>query len=349
VVVAGLGDSGLLTAIRLARSADVVGISAKPALVAATQSIYSLESHTTSTASGDVTNWVLAEDADSAWTPAVSSLGMTSTDELVDANVLDRGQPCDPLWNVDIPGLTGSDEPLILDFVMFDDGSGRALYAAGEFSTAGGVAVNNITKWDGSSWSSLGPGLQGTVRTLVVFDDGSGPALYAGGTFTQADGSPGNYIAKWDGSAWSPLDSGVSGGGALTGVTALIVFDDGSGPALYAGGTFTQAGGIPARNIARWDGTSWSALGSGVNGFVAALTVFDDGSGPAIYAGGGFTSAGDLEADRVARWDGSAWSVLIGPDGVGSGNTFSQCSALAVYDDGDGPALYGVGRGLFGC
>lgn len=33
VVIAGLGDSGLLTAIRLAGSADVVGISAKPALV----------------------------------------------------------------------------------------------------------------------------------------------------------------------------------------------------------------------------------------------------------------------------------------------------------------------------
>jgi hypothetical protein len=33
VVVAGLGDSGLLTAMRLARRADVVGISAKPALV----------------------------------------------------------------------------------------------------------------------------------------------------------------------------------------------------------------------------------------------------------------------------------------------------------------------------
>ncbi len=33
VVIAGLGDSGLLTAIKLARHADVVGISAKPALV----------------------------------------------------------------------------------------------------------------------------------------------------------------------------------------------------------------------------------------------------------------------------------------------------------------------------
>ncbi|MGI9125809.1 MAG: FAD-dependent oxidoreductase [Mycobacterium sp.] len=33
VVIAGLGDAGVLTAIRLARSADVVGISVKPALV----------------------------------------------------------------------------------------------------------------------------------------------------------------------------------------------------------------------------------------------------------------------------------------------------------------------------
>jgi hypothetical protein len=33
VVIAGLGDSGVLTAIRLARYADVVGISVKPALV----------------------------------------------------------------------------------------------------------------------------------------------------------------------------------------------------------------------------------------------------------------------------------------------------------------------------
>jgi hypothetical protein len=33
VVIAGLGDTGVLTAIRLARHADVVGISVKPGLV----------------------------------------------------------------------------------------------------------------------------------------------------------------------------------------------------------------------------------------------------------------------------------------------------------------------------
>ena len=56
-----------------------------------------------------------------------------------------------------------------------------------------------------------------------------------------------------------------------SGVSALAV--DGSGN-LYAGGSFTTAGDIPANYIARWDGSAWSALGSGMNSGVLAL-VFD--------------------------------------------------------------------------
>src|SRR5262245_27936933 len=45
-------------------------------------------------------------------------------------------------------------------------------------------------------------------------------------------------------------------------VNALAVFDDGGGPALYAGGSFTTAAGsVAASNIAKWDGRAWSALG----------------------------------------------------------------------------------------
>ncbi len=36
--------------------------------------------------------------------------------------------------------------------------SGGDLYAGGDFTTAGGVAVNRIAKWDGSAWSALGSG-----------------------------------------------------------------------------------------------------------------------------------------------------------------------------------------------
>ena len=39
--------------------------------------------------------------------------------------------------------------------------------------------------------------------------------------------------------------------GLSAGVKALTVFDDGSGPALYAGGWFTVAGGVSADHIAK--------------------------------------------------------------------------------------------------
>src|SRR5262245_65135 len=54
-------------------------------------------------------------------------------------------------------------------------------------------------------------------------------------------------------------------------VSALTVFDDGSGAALYAAGSFESAGGAAARRIARWNGEAWSALGSGLNGNALAL------------------------------------------------------------------------------
>src|SRR5262245_41941522 len=114
-------------------------------------------------------------------------------------------------------------------------------------------------------------------------------------------------------------------------VWAATVFDDGSGPALYAAG----------RYVGKWDGTRWSALGSVVSsiyGFalVSALTVYDDGSGPALYAGGNFTEVAGVAASVVAKWDGTRWSAL------GSG-MYDGVSALTVYDDGSGPALYAGG------
>jgi hypothetical protein len=221
---------------------------------------------------------------------------------------------------------------------VFDDGSGPALYAGGYFTTAGGVAANDIAKWNGSSWAPLASGTTGQnsyVDALAMFDDGSGPALYAGGHFAAAGGVAANDIAKWNGASWAPLGSGVNDLGTPT-VDALTVFDDGAGPALYAGGLFTNVGGVTADYIAKWNGASWSALGSGTNFEVEALGVFDDGSAPALYAGGSFITAGGVTARNIAKWNGASWSSL----GAGMND---YVDALAVFDDGSGPALYAGG------
>jgi len=239
------------------------------------------------------------------------------------------------VWSSLGAGVAGSVEAM----TGFDDGSGPIFYAAGSFTQAGGKPASFIARWDSAVWIPLGTGLNDRVSVLAVFDDGSGPALYAGGRFTQAGESQANRIARWDGTAWSPLGLGITG--ANSEVFALSVFDDGSGPALYVGGDFTQAGGNPANRIARWDGAVWAPLGDGMNSWVRALAIFDDGTGPALYAGGRFNQAGGILASRIARWDGTTWSPL----GAGIGDhSSSSVLALAVFDDGSGPALYAGGN-----
>jgi hypothetical protein len=76
-------------------------------------------------------------------------------------------------------------------------------------------------------------------------------------------------------------------------VLALAV----SGSNLYAGGVFTTAGGSPATNIAKWNGSSWSALGSGMNNSVSTLAV----SGSELFAGGSFLTAGGKVSAYAAR------------------------------------------------
>src|SRR2546426_576567 len=97
---------------------------------------------------------------------------------------------------------------------------------------------------------------------------------------------------------WRPGFSSP-GGGVDQAARAEIQFDDGSGPALYVGGSFSQAGGILARHIANWNGSSWSSPGSGTDADVAALAVFDDGQGSALYAAGAFSLAGGQPASHV--------------------------------------------------
>ncbi|MBT8485278.1 MAG: hypothetical protein HKO59_01740 [Phycisphaerales bacterium] len=222
---------------------------------------------------------------------------------------------------------------------VYDDGTGPALYVAGNYADVGGTTFDFITRWDGSTWSDVGgSGLGGAGIPLIaiameVFDDGRGPALYVGGRFGSIGGVAASHIGRWDGTTWEPLGSGLSGAGAGTGAHAMAVYDDGRGPALYVGGqSFTTAGGVAVSRIARWDGTSWSAVGDGFNSTVWDLRVFDDGSGPALYAMGLFTMSGATPVNRIARWRGDAWEAV----GVGVNE---DIFGAVVYEDDGVPTL----------
>lgn len=180
------------------------------------------------------------------------------------------------------------------------------------------------------------PGTSGSgwVYCSAVFDDGTGPALYVGGLFTTMGGAHARCVAKWDGATWTQVGDGLDMDmGTLNPfVYALEVFDDGTGPALYAGGVFNESGSARLNNLARLEGGAWTSVGGGVTGIIRALHSHDDGNGPALYVGGDIDQAGEVPVENIARWDGAAWSTLdSGMNG--------EVHALATFDDGAGAAL----------
>ena len=127
---------------------------------------------------------------------------------------------------------------------------------------------------------------------------------------------------------WDHLgDRGTPGTNSLDAVASALTAVPG---ALYVGGEFTDAGGIPeADRIATWNGSSWSAVGSPTskisNGRVFDIAVHAG----KVYAGGSFADAGppgaNTNADFLAVWDGVSWGSVCAAAGATfiSGNVTS--------------------------
>ncbi len=202
------------------------------------------------------------------------------------------------------------------------------LIVGGQFSQAGGVPVNGLARWTGNDWQVLANPFQSsaTVNALAVHQG----ELVAGGSIVSA--SPAiNHVARWNGSAWQAL-AGPSGQGVAqdpgfgTAVNALHPTPAG----LFVGGRFASAGGLPARNVARWDGAAWSALGIGVGGVTHQVHALQAQNG-LLYVGGSFPGSGTVDSPRVIAWDGGQWLALSGPDGAGAGP--DNVLSLASFDD----------------
>jgi hypothetical protein len=193
-----------------------------------------------------------------------------------------------------------------------------------------------IYRWNGTTWSLVKNGVNapGTTIVYAIEYDNSTNKLYVGGNFQTIDipTISSNGIGVYDISAntWSTI-------GGVTGGTATVYAILKVGGDIFVGGNFTDISGTPANSIARWNGTSWSALVSGLTGGDCLALAHD---GTYLYAGGSFTSAsGVANTAKFARWNGASWSS-VGIISGGDCNTIVT-SATDIYIGGGFTSING--------
>ncbi len=187
---------------------------------------------------------------------------------------------------------------------------GANLYVGGNFLAAGGKLADGIAGWDGANWSAIGTvgHLNGIyLSPTALASDGTN--LFAGGASLYFAGQTNvNMVARFDGANWLPLGGGLSGSSVISGPIGTTILTLAlTNNLLYAGGYFTNAGGVPVNNIAVWNGTNWSALGN-PGGVVASILVGPQG----VYAcGASFYNLTGYNGPYFSLWNGAAWSSSV--------------------------------------
>jgi hypothetical protein len=221
----------------------------------------------------------------------------------------------------------------------------QTLFIGGAFSQVGTIVTNHIAEWSGSDWQDVTGGLNDTVYAFTVTPSSELFAdLIAGGAFRTPEISKVAWLhpayQSWRAPEWGGFNApvfvlanypgGIVAGGAFTSNSSGSAVNhlalkgtefyggtDGdvfallpNGSDLYVGGSFNTVGknpGIRASSIAKWNGSSWEALGSGTNKSIRAIALYHED----LYVGGEFDSAGGKKLDHVAFWGGSTGTQVV--------------------------------------
>ncbi|MFM7262853.1 MAG: hypothetical protein ACKO1X_03775, partial [Acidimicrobiales bacterium] len=133
--------------------------------------------------------------------------------------------------------------------------------------------------------------------------------------------------------------------------TVMDVLVDGTD--VYIGGCFRNWNGIAAADyIAKWDGSSWSALGAdgGGDGVLdGPVYSLEKLATKGIAVGGKFTYNDDTNANSLLRWDGGQWRTDVATVSCGGSNYFRLSSLDEVVDiSASADTFWAVGRILGG-
>jgi LPXTG-motif cell wall-anchored protein len=143
--------------------------------------------------------------------------------------------------------------------------------------------------------------------------------VYILGYFENASADPtADFVARWNGASWEGIGSNGAGESAFECefndcyFTDVVIAPNGD---VYVSGDFDLTGQPERLSIARWDGTTWSAVGNRTF-YISAMAL--DSDSRLVVTGDFENLSGVPEADYIAKWDGDSW-LALGSNGTGDG------------------------------
>lgn len=119
------------------------------------------------------------------------------------------------------------------------------LYIGGNFTQVGTVQANNIARWNGTTWSSVGVGSNNTIYALTQYVNQTDTTLYIGGIFSSIGGVSCNGLAAYNNISYGCISTGLNTGSVFR---KFYHFNGGT----YIGGKFSipmGAGNPTLKNI----------------------------------------------------------------------------------------------------
>ena len=171
------------------------------------------------------------------------------------------------------------------------------LYVGGYFTIIGGIKSNSAAMYDGITWHDLGFDTLSQINSFAYYNN----QLITCGDYLRIKDTGPTFLAYLLNDKWVPFEEQPNGA-----VTHLTVYKDN----LIISGNFDSVGTVPAKKIALWNGTNWSAIASSFEPQYGAIIEFEI-IHDTLVCSGDFSEIDNMIAPGLAFWDGNEWSTIL--------------------------------------
>ena len=246
----------------------------------------------------------------------------------------------------------------------FDGDGSPSVTLAGFMQFNDSELRQELVEWNGSGW---------TVRSEVTFDDplmrdaisvdvdGDGVATLFATRASRVSGGDTEALSRWNGAGWTPVEPArivsLTSEGQTSGKLAAHDDDGDGNPSLYAAVHVRDGATLVARGLARFDGTTLSAVSNATNpplidGSIGRMLSGDldrDGQPDLLIAGRVTSYPQPAGSSGLVMLENGSWSIpgsILIDQTPNSGDLSADIFDIAYADDdGDGvPSLFASGN-----